>query len=143
MCKLCQAMILVTCFATVFRLHRTARSSTTMFIDLLLVCLVNTTCAIINIMTTLIFIIVSRLHAFFLVVPIHSSLHLLVVVAVISYFQQGLGICAVDSLPRQKVGKSARISFDAVQGHVGRNCGCKDTGDVSECSNASSNNDSI
>ena len=41
-------------------------------------------------MTTLIFIIliVSRSHAFFLVVPIRSSLHVLVVVAVISYFQQ-------------------------------------------------------
>ena len=75
-------------FVTVFRLHRTARSSTTMFIDLLLVCyLANATCAIINIMTTLIFIIVSRLHAFFLVVPVRLSLHVLVVVAVIYYFQ--------------------------------------------------------
>ena len=45
-------------FVTVFRLHRIARSSTCMFIDLLLVCyLANTTCAITNIMTTLIFII--------------------------------------------------------------------------------------
>ena len=64
-----------------------------MFTDLLLACcLANTTCAIINIMTTLIFIIliVSRLHAFFLVVPIRSSLHVLVVVAVICYFQHGL-----------------------------------------------------
>ena len=53
-------------FVTMFRLHRIARSSTTMFIGLLLVCyLANTTCAIINIMTTLIFIIliVSRLDA--------------------------------------------------------------------------------
>ena len=40
------------------------------------------------VMTTLIFIIVSRLHAFFLVVPVRSSLHVLVVVAVILYFQQ-------------------------------------------------------
>ena len=41
-----------------------------MFIDLLLVYyLVNTTCAIINIMANLIFTIVSLLHAFFLVVP--------------------------------------------------------------------------
>ena len=61
-----------------------------MFIDLLLVCyLAHTTCAIINIMTALIFIIVSRLHAFFLVVPVHSSLHVLVAVAVICYFSQG------------------------------------------------------
>ena len=63
------------------------------FMDLLLaVCyLANTTCAIINIMTTLIFIIliVSQLHAFFLVVAVRSSLHVLVVVAVIPYFQQG------------------------------------------------------
>ena len=78
-------------FVTVFRLHRTARSSTAMFVDLLLVCyLANTTCAITNIMTTLIFIIliVSQSHAFSLVVPIRSSLHVLVEVAVISYFQQ-------------------------------------------------------
>ena len=74
-----------------FRLHRTARSSTAAFADLLLACyLVNTACAIMNIMTTLIFIIliVSGLHAFFLVVPVPSSLHALMVVAVISYFQQ-------------------------------------------------------
>ena len=40
-------------------------------------------------MATPIFIIliVSRLHAFFLVVPVRSSLHVLMVVAVISYFQ--------------------------------------------------------
>ena len=83
------AKLLDKLFATMFRLHRIAPSSTTMFIDLLLVCLANATCAIINIMTTLIFIIliVSRLHAFFLVVPIRSSLHVLVAVAVISYFQ--------------------------------------------------------
>ena len=79
------------CFASAFRLHRMARSSTSVFMDLLLVCyLANTTCAIINIMTALIFIIliVSRSHAFFLVVPVpvHSSRHVLVV-AVISYFQ--------------------------------------------------------
>ena len=62
-----------------------------MFIDLLLVCyLANAACAIINIMTALIFIILiaSRLHAFFLVAPVRLSLHVLVVVAVISYFQQ-------------------------------------------------------
>ena len=59
-----------------------------MFLDLLLACyLANAACAIMNIMTALIFIIVSRLHAFFLVVPVGSSLHVLVVVAVISYFQ--------------------------------------------------------
>ena len=61
-----------------------------MFLDLLLACyLANATCAIINIMTTLIFIIliVSRLHAFFLVVPVRSSLHMLVAVAAIPYFQ--------------------------------------------------------
>ena len=68
-----------------------ARSSTAVFMDLLLACyLANTACAITNIMTALIFIIliVSRLHAFFLVVPVRSSLHVLMVVAVISYFQQ-------------------------------------------------------
>ena len=55
------------------------RSTTIMFIDLLLACyLANTTCAITNIMTTLIFIIVSRLHAFFLVVVVRSSLQVLV-----------------------------------------------------------------
>ena len=50
--------------------------------------LANVVCAIANVVIALIFIIVSRLHAFFLVVPIRSSLHALVVVAVISYFQQ-------------------------------------------------------
>ena len=85
-------------FVTMFRLHRTARSSTSVFVDLLLACyLANTTCAIMNIMATLIFIIliVSRLHAFFVVVPVRSSLHVLVVVAVISYFQQGQGTAMV------------------------------------------------
>ena len=61
-----------------------------MFVDLLLACLANATCAITNIMTTLIFIIVSRSHAFFLVVPVRSSLHVLVVVVVISYFQHAV-----------------------------------------------------
>ena len=62
--------------------------SVAMSADLLLACyLANATCAITNIMTTLIFIIVSQLHAFFLVVPVRSSLHVIVVVAVISYFQ--------------------------------------------------------
>ena len=67
-----------TFFVTMFRLCRMARSSTSMFVHLLLACcLANTTCAIANIMTTLIFVIliVSRSHAFFLVVPIRSSLH--------------------------------------------------------------------
>ena len=88
-------------FVTIFRLHRIALSSTTMFIDLLLVCyLANTTCAIINIMTTLIFIILnaSRLHAFFLVVPVRSFLHVLVAVAVISYFQHQLIKSSHDSM---------------------------------------------
>ena len=61
-----------------------------MFMDLLLACyLANATCAIINIMTALIFIIliVSRSHAFFVVVPVRSSLHVLVAVAAILYFQ--------------------------------------------------------
>ena len=40
-----------------------------------------------NIMTALIFINVSRLHAFFLVVAVCTFLHVLVVVAVNSYFQ--------------------------------------------------------
>ena len=78
-------------FVTMFRLCRIARSSTTVFVDLLLACcLADAACAIMNIMTALIFIIliVSRLHAFSLVVPIRSSLHVLVEVAVISYFQQ-------------------------------------------------------
>ena len=57
--------------------------------DLLLVCyLANATCAIINIMTTLIFIIliVTPSHAFFLVFAVRSSLHVLMAVAVILYF---------------------------------------------------------
>ena len=77
-------------FATMFQLCRITRSSTTMFVDLLLACyLANTTCAIINAMTALIFIIliVSRLHAFFLVAPVRSSLHVLLAVVAISYFQ--------------------------------------------------------
>ena len=77
-------------FATMFRLHRIARSATIASTDLLLACsLANTTCAIVNIMTTLIFVIliVSRLHAFFLVVVVRSSLHVPVVVAIIPYFQ--------------------------------------------------------
>ena len=57
--------------------------------DLLLVCsVVDATCTIMNVMTALIFIIVSLSHAFFPVVVVHSSfLHALVVVAVNSYFQ--------------------------------------------------------
>ena len=72
-------------------LCRIALSSTSVFVDLLLACyLADATCAIANIMTALIFVIliVSRPHALSLVVPIRSSLHALVVVAVISYFQQ-------------------------------------------------------
>ena len=77
-------------FVTMFRLHWIARSSTAMFADLLLAChLANATCAVANVVTALIFIIliVSLPHAFFLVVPVRSSLHVLVAVAVISYFQ--------------------------------------------------------
>ena len=52
------------------QLHRSAERRMSASADLLLACsLANTTCATINIMTTLIFIIVSLLHAFFLVVP--------------------------------------------------------------------------
>ena len=71
----------------------------------LLACsLANTTCAIINIMTALIFIIVSWLHAFFLVVVVPSSL-MLVVVAVNACFQHDfvisnerklVGSCEID-----------------------------------------------
>ena len=46
-------------FASIFRLYRIARSSTILLLNLLLVYLVNTTCAIINIMANLIFTIVS------------------------------------------------------------------------------------
>ena len=77
-------------FATVFRLHRMTRSAAVVFANLLLVCsLANTTCAITNIVTALIFVIliVSRLHAFFLVVAVCSFLQVLTVVAVNSYFQ--------------------------------------------------------
>ena len=73
-------------------------SSTSVFADLPLACyLANTTFTITNIMTTLIFIIliVSGSHAFFVVVPVHSSLHVLVVVAVISYFQHHDGVMCV------------------------------------------------
>ena len=73
-----------------FRLHRIARSTAfTASIDLLLACsLANATCAIMNIMTTLIFIIISWLHAFSLVVVVRSFLHVLMVVAVNYYFWQ-------------------------------------------------------
>ena len=55
--------------------------------DLLLACcLANAACAVMNIMTTLIFIIV--LHAFFPVVVVGLSLHEPVVVAVNPCFQQ-------------------------------------------------------
>ena len=76
-----------------FRLHRIARSFTAMFTDLLLAChLADAACAVMNVVTALIFIIliVSWSHAFFLVVPVGSFLHVLVVFAVISYFQQNL-----------------------------------------------------
>ena len=57
--------------------------------DLLLVSsLANATCANINIMTTLIFTIVSLLHAFSLVVVVHSFLDVLVTVVVNCYFKQ-------------------------------------------------------
>ena len=75
-----------------FRLHPIARStSVTMSIDLLLACyLANAACVVSNSMTALIFIIVSWLHAFFLVVVVRSSLHALVAVAVNHCFQQHL-----------------------------------------------------
>ena len=72
-----------------FRSHRIARSSTTMFLDLLLACLVNTTCAIINIMANLIFTIVSLSVTCILSCcscPL-ISLHALVGIAVILLFQ--------------------------------------------------------
>ena len=49
--------------------------------------LANATCTVTNVVTALIFIIDSRLHAFFLVVAAWSSLHVLVAVAVIPCFQ--------------------------------------------------------
>ena len=57
--------------------------------DLLLACtLANAACAVANIVTVLIFIIVSpSSHAFFLVVVVCSSLHVLVVVAANCCFQ--------------------------------------------------------
>ena len=82
-------------------------------IDLLLACyLANATCAIINIMTTLIFVIliVSRLHAFFLVAPVRSSLHVLMAVAVISYFQH-LGHHQM----HRKLSKSSRMFLNIDQ----------------------------
>ena len=77
-------------FAIALRLHRMDRSASMISMDLLLAChLANTTCTIMNVMTTPIFIIASRLqlHAFFLVVAVRSFLHVLMVVAVNSYFQ--------------------------------------------------------
>ena len=73
-----------------FWLHWLAPSSTAVLADLPLVCyLANANCAVVNIVTAPFFVIliVSRSHAFSLVVPICSSLHALVVVAVVSYFQ--------------------------------------------------------
>ena len=76
-------------FVTVFRLHRIARSAPfAVSADLLLAChLANAACAVANIMTALVFIIVSRLHAFFPVVVVRSSLHMLVAVAANPHFQ--------------------------------------------------------
>ena len=66
-----------------FHLHRIAQS-----IDLLLACYVaNTACAIIVIVTSLIFIIVSPSHAFLLVVLIHMFCHTLVAVEALLCFQ--------------------------------------------------------
>ena len=75
-------------FVTVFRLHRIARSaSITISTDLLLACyLANVTCTITNIMTALIFIIVS----WFPVVVARSCIHVLVAVAVNPCFQQAV-----------------------------------------------------
>ena len=76
-------------FVSVFRLHQIARSAAfAASIDLLLACsLANAVCAIMNIVTALIFIIVSRLHAFFLVVAVHSFLHVLMAVVANCHFQ--------------------------------------------------------
>ena len=63
--------------------------------DLLLACyLANANCAIMNVMTALIFVIliVSQLHAFFLVVVVRSSLHALMAVAAIPCFQQSFHV---------------------------------------------------
>ena len=76
-------------FASMFRLYRIARSSTILFLNLLLVCLVNTTCAITNIMANLIFTIVSLSVACILSCCSCrlTSLHVLVETAVILLFQ--------------------------------------------------------
>ena len=74
-----------------FRLHRMAQSSAVAFTDLLLVCcLTDAACAVVNIVTAPVFIIliVSQSHAFFLVVAVRASFHAPVAVAVISCFQQ-------------------------------------------------------
>ena len=76
------------------------RSAAVVFANLLLVCsLANATCAITNIVTALIFVIliVSRLHAFFLVVAVCSFLQVLMVVAVIPYFQHSSAFAPVDA----------------------------------------------
>ena len=75
--------------ASIFRLYRIAQSSTTMFTDLLLVYLVNTTCAIMNIMANLIFTIVSLSGACILSCCSCrlTSLHVLAEIAVILLFQ--------------------------------------------------------
>ena len=77
-------------FVTVFRLHRTARSAVLFAAsaDLLLACsLANAACAIANAVAAPIFIIVSLLHAFFLVVAAPSFLHVLVAVVANCCFQ--------------------------------------------------------
>ena len=113
---------------------RIARSSTAVFTDLLLACyLANATCAIANIMTTLIFIIVSRLHPFFLVVPVRSSLHVLVVVAVISYFQQCGRVSVIsDGLdPLIPLGRPAELLNSTFQPQSLRLCLCSSSALIS------------
>ena len=69
---------------TTFWLHQMARSAAIlMSMDLLLACyLANATCAIMNVMHTPIFIIVSQSHAFFPVCVVRSPPHVFVAVAV-------------------------------------------------------------
>ena len=57
-------------------------------LDLLLACsLANAACAVINIMTALIFVIISRSHAFLLVVAVRSFLRALMAVVANCHFQ--------------------------------------------------------
>ena len=73
-------------------------------------------------MTAPIFIIASRLRALFLVVSARSSLHVLVAVAVASYFQHVFMTCVRSQLLTQALLCSASGSFKGFIAAAGMGC---------------------